>query len=284
MNRNGAGIAGDGDPAAAASSGPSGPPLQSPSPAVSIAGVRVDALDRGQAAEAILSAVARSSPTAVHLCNAYVLALASSDRRYASLLDRGDLNLADGASVARFARKAGLDVAKRPSGVELVEAVIQEGMATGLRHYFYGGDEATVKALAERLRSHFDGVVIVAADAPPFGPVTDEQLDELAVRLSAAAADIVWVGLGTPKQDDVVDRLRARFDGPAVPVGAAFDFIAGTKPRAPLFLRRLGLEWVHRLATEPRRLWKRYLWGNIRFLWARARTGRVLRRFDEGDA
>ena len=255
-----------------------------PSSAVSIAGVPIDALDRREAAERILEAAATSTPTTVHLCNAYVVALASKDRRYADLLARGDLNLAHGAPVARFARRAGLDPSLRPSGVELVEEVMERGLARGTRHYLHGSDEATVAALAEALRDRFTGVKIVAAESPPFGEVTDQQLDDLAGRLQATLADVVWIGLGTPKQDDVVDRLRSRFDGPAVPVGAAFDFIAGSKPRAPRLLRRLGLEWAHRLATEPRRLWRRYLWGNLRFLWVRARTGRVLHRHGQADA
>ena len=253
-------------------------------PAVSLAGVRIDVLNRREAATRILEAAATSTPTTVHLCNAYVVALASKDRRYADLLGRGDLNLADGAPVARFARKAGLDPSLRPSGVELVEEVVERGLARGVKHYFHGSDDATVTALADALRDRFIGVAIVAAESPPFGEVTDQQLDDLADRLQATEADVVWIGLGTPKQDGVVDRLRSRFHGPAVPVGAAFDFIAGSKPRAPRFLRRLGLEWLHRLATEPRRLWRRYLWGNLRFLWVRARTGRVLHQEGEADA
>lgn len=248
----------------------------SASPAVAIAHVPVHALDRASAAAKIVEAARTRSPLTVHLCNAYVLALASRDRRYAALLARGGLNLADGVPVAWFAARAGLAWRDRPSGVELLHEVADRGVPRGLRHYLYGSTPAVVSALADSLENLHPGIEFAGIQAPPFGPVTEAQLDELADRLALTEADILWVGLGTPKQDVLADRLRGRFHGPCVPVGAAFDFVAGSKARAPRWMRRAGLEWVHRLATEPRRLASRYLWGNVRFLWALSTTGRVL--------
>lgn len=249
-------------------------------PAVAIAGVPVRACDRTAAATAILDAARAQTPLTVHLCNAYVLALASKDRSYGALLARGDLNLADGAPVAWFASRAGLNARARPSGVELFEEVTRSGVPYGVRHYLYGSSPKVVQALADRLRSCHPGLEIVGIHAPPYGPVTSEQVEELVASLSSSQAQVLWIGLGTPKQDLLVDRLSDHFNGACVPVGAAFDFIAGSVPRAPAWMRRTGLEWVHRLCTEPRRLWRRYLWGNARFLWALVTSGRVLRRPD----
>jgi N-acetylglucosaminyldiphosphoundecaprenol N-acetyl-beta-D-mannosaminyltransferase len=251
-------------------------------PAVAIAGVRVHALDLPTAARTIVQSGLRRHSLSVHLCNAFVLALASQDEGYAHLLDEGDLNLADGAPVAWFAARAGLTPGNRPSGAELVDEVARLGTAYGLRHYFYGSRPEVVTRLAEVLRERHTGLEVVGVYAPDYGPVTEEQVQELAGHAQARGAHVVWVGLGTPKQDEFVDRLSRAFPGACVPVGAAFDFIAGSVPRAPAWMRQAGLEWVHRLAMEPRRLWKRYLWGNLRFLWAVARTGRVLDGPDRG--
>ena len=245
-------------------------------PAVKIAEVPIHAVDLGAAADTIVTKAAQRERLTVHLCNAYVLALASRDSGYGGLLALGDLNLADGAPVAWFTSRAGVDLRRRPSGAELFEEVIHRGRAGGLRNYLYGSTPEVVKALSEALTERYPGAEIVGTESPPFGPVTDSQAAALALSAASADAHVIWIGLGTPKQDELVDLLRDRFDGPCVPVGAAFDFLAGMLPRAPRWMRRVGLEWVYRLAKEPRRLWRRYLWGNVRFLWALVRTGRVL--------
>jgi N-acetylglucosaminyldiphosphoundecaprenol N-acetyl-beta-D-mannosaminyltransferase len=244
--------------------------------AVSIAGVRIAALDRKAAAAAIVEAAREQRHLGVHLCNAYVVALAASDPAYRSVLRHGDLNLADGAPVAWFARRAGLDAAQRPSGAELVVEVLRHGEEHEVRHLFFGGTEEVAADLLRELPRHVPGRLHLAAHAPPFGDVTPELADELVARAQHSGAHVIWIGLGTPKQDHLVRLLAGRFAGPVVPVGAAFDFLAGAKRRAPGWMQRLGLEWVHRLATEPSRLWRRYLWGNVRFVWALATTGRTL--------
>ena len=110
------------------------------------------------------------------------------------------------------------------------------------------------------------GVSIVGTETPPFAPLTDEDLIDLAVRVRASGANILWVGLGTPNQDYVVRRLAPLLEMPIVPVGAAFDFWSGAVAEAPAFLHGSGLEWIYRLSREPRRLWRRYLIGNPRFV------------------
>ena len=161
---------------------------------------------------------------------------------------------------------------------------MRQGVAHGVRHYLYGSSEEVLQALADQLRARHPGLKIVGIHAPPFEPVTSEQVDELVASLTSSDAQILWIGLGTPKQDQLVERLSGRFNGACVPVGAAFDFIAGSVPRAPQWMRRVGLEWTHRLIAEPRRLWRRYLWGNTRFLWALAVSGHVLPRASDDSA
>ncbi len=253
-------------------------------PVVMVSDVPVHACDLDGAATKVVQAALQGRQLSVHLCNAYVLALASRDPAYARLLARGDLNLADGAPLAWFVSRTGTVIKQRPSGAELVDAVARRDSQRRLRHYLYGSSHEVVTGMARTLEERHPGIVFVGVESPPFGPVTEASIDALAGAVRKAGANILWVGLGTPKQDEVVDRLRGRFDGVCVPIGAAFDFVAGKKSRAPRWMRRSGLEWVYRLLQEPGRLWRRYLWGNVRFLWALARTGRVVHGSDEPTA
>jgi N-acetylglucosaminyldiphosphoundecaprenol N-acetyl-beta-D-mannosaminyltransferase len=128
-----------------------------------------------------------------------------------------------------------------------------------------------VEALVERLKLLAPGVEIVGVESPPFRPLTKAEEAELVQRVSKVRADIVWVGLGTPRQDLFIDRFRDRLGVTLIAVGAAFDFLAGTKRRAPTWMQDRGLEWAFRLATEPGRLWRRYLVGNAGFILGIAR-------------
>jgi N-acetylglucosaminyldiphosphoundecaprenol N-acetyl-beta-D-mannosaminyltransferase len=133
------------------------------------------------------------------------------------------------------------------------------GLARGRRHYLYGGDAETQRRMEELLRARFPGAVIAGRDAPPFRELTLDE-DEQAVRaINQARPDVLWVGLGSPKQERWMASHLGRVEAPVmIGVGAAFDFLSGRKPQAPLWIQRNGLEWLFRLVTEPRRLWPRY--------------------------
>jgi N-acetylglucosaminyldiphosphoundecaprenol N-acetyl-beta-D-mannosaminyltransferase len=136
-----------------------------------------------------------------------------------------------------------------------------------LRHYLFGGTPEALEKLQAELRAEEPRIVIAGVESPPFRELSDAEVAEAAGRMRAAGADAVWVGLGAPKQDVMAARLRDVDAAAAIfCVGAAFDFVAGTVPRAPLWMQRSGLEWLHRLLSEPRRLWRRYLIGNPRFV------------------
>jgi N-acetylglucosaminyldiphosphoundecaprenol N-acetyl-beta-D-mannosaminyltransferase len=203
----------------------------------------------------------------VHLCNSYTLTLARRDNELASALDSADLNLPDGSPVAWLGRKAGTAGPVRGPG--LVLDVMSAGVANdghrGLRHYLYGGAEGVADAMAAELHTRDPRIEIVGTETPPFRPLTAEELDELANRINESAADIVWIGLGTPRQDYLVSKLSPLVNATLVPIGAAFDFISGRIPEAPAILHGSGFEWLYRLAREPRRLWRRYVLDGARF-------------------
>lgn len=229
--------------------------------------VRIDGLGRDAAVATLLDS-RYGQPRRTHLCNAYTLSLALRDPDYRRLLNQSDLNLADGAPVAAVGRRRGQpQMTERVYGPGMMLHVLDRGRERGLRHYLYGSTPATVAKLAESLRVRLPGVDIVAAESPPFRPLTEAEEDDLIGRVRELRPDIFWVGLGTPKQDWFVGEYTARLQTTVVPVGAAFDFWSGTKPVAPALVRRYGMEWAYRLVTEPRRLWKRYLIGNPLFVY-----------------
>lgn len=230
-------------------------------------GVRIDALTLDEAVNALFGYALSRRPATLHLCNAYTLSLAAADASYAALLNEGDLNLPDGQPVAWVGRKLGFARLEQSTrGPDLMVEAIKRGQSLRLRHYVYGSTPEVVEALVRELREIAPDALVVGAEAPPFRALTGDEADELAARVRDAEAEIVWVGLGTPRQDVFVEQMRDRLGTTLVPIGAAFDFIAGTKKTAPEWLQHTGFEWTYRLMCEPRRLAKRYFVGNARFI------------------
>jgi N-acetylglucosaminyldiphosphoundecaprenol N-acetyl-beta-D-mannosaminyltransferase len=213
----------------------------------------------------------------VHFCAAHPLTVARSDPAYLDVLNRG-LNVADGMGVVLALRLLGYR-AQRLTGTDALALLCERSVHGGLRHYLFGGAPDTVEKLGRNLRRLSPGVRIVGAESPPFRALEETELGEAAARIRGAGTDVLWIGLGAPKQDRVAEMLREQGSAPAILcVGAAFDFLSGAKRRAPRWMQRSGLEWLHRLASEPARLWRRYLIGNVVFLGAvlvdYARSGR----------
>ena len=182
-------------------------------------------------------------------------------------LQEMDLNCPDGAPVFWLARQRyGQQVAKI-SGPEFMPRFCEQSVALGHRHFLYGGTEGVAEQASWALQARFPGIRIAGHSCPPFRQLTDEETDEVVEQINASGADVVWVCLGCPKQEqwmvDMRDRLQARA---ILAVGQAFDLVAGRRQRAPELFCRYGLEWMYRLAKEPRRLWRRYLVTNLLFL------------------
>jgi N-acetylglucosaminyldiphosphoundecaprenol N-acetyl-beta-D-mannosaminyltransferase len=182
------------------------------------------------------------------------------------ILNSADLVVADGMPLVWLARWHGCAMRRRVYGPELMETFCSE---TGplYRHYLYGGAPGVADRLAEVLKQRY-GVLTVGTYCPPFRPLTEDEKVEVDQRIQAVAPDIVWVGLGTPKQERWMHEHRCRLDVPvAAGVGAAFDFIAGTARQAPAWMQEAGMEWFFRLTHEPSRLWRRYLVNGSQFVW-----------------
>jgi N-acetylglucosaminyldiphosphoundecaprenol N-acetyl-beta-D-mannosaminyltransferase len=179
----------------------------------------------------------------------------------------------DGVPLVWALRILGHREASRVYGPDLMAHYCARAARTGTAMYLYGGrsDEALAR-LETALRARFPGLQIVGGWSPPFRPLTDAERDDVAERINASGADVVWVGTGQPKQEKWMADMRDRLNAPVlVGVGAAFDFHAGIVSQAPSWMQRMGLEWSYRLAREPRRLWRRYASYNPRFIIAFAR-------------
>jgi len=157
---------------------------------------------------------------------------------------------------------------ERVCGPSLMLRVCQASAALPIRHFFYGGVPGVGERLAATLRGRFAGLQVAGWYCPPFRSLTEVEKRDVAARINSAQTDIVWVGLGTPKQERWAAEMRSRLAARVIiTVGAAFDFHTGRVKRAPSFLQSAGLEWAFRLWQEPRRLWKRYVYNNPVFLW-----------------
>lgn len=155
----------------------------------------------------------------------------------------------------------------RVYGPDLMLALCERSLEKGYRHFFYGGAPGVPERLAERLGARFPGLRVVGTFSPPFRPLTLEEDEKVVRMINGASPDILWVGLGAPKQERWMAEHRDRLRVPVmIGVGAAFDFYAGVKRQAPRWMQRAGLEWLFRLCQEPRRLWRRYLLNIPRFL------------------
>jgi N-acetylglucosaminyldiphosphoundecaprenol N-acetyl-beta-D-mannosaminyltransferase len=246
---------------------------------VDCAGVPISWLGRSEASEWLIACAldGPGTPMDVHLCNAYTLALADRRRDLADVLTRSGLNLPDGVSVTLATRVVHGNAHgpyTRIRGTDLLYDIFETGTKYELRHFLLGSTPDVLASMQANLSTWFPGVRIVGTDSPPYREPTEAERELQHDRILQSGAHVVWVGLGTPKQDFEVARLARELPLVFIAVGAAFDFVAGKKSEAPTWVQRVGFEWLHRLLSEPRRLWRRYLFGNVRFVWAVLRGAR----------
>jgi N-acetylglucosaminyldiphosphoundecaprenol N-acetyl-beta-D-mannosaminyltransferase len=239
----------------------------SPAPRVNILGVGVSAINTTIAIETIARWIADKDPHYVCVSGVHGVMECQRDEHLRRIHNRAGLVTPDGMPLVWLSRMKGHPEVDRVYGPDLMLDCGQVSVARGYRHYFYGGQEGVPELLAQRLQHRFPGLSVVGCHSPPFGEVPAAEDEAIVRRINESEADIVWVGLSTPKQERWMYDHRSRIRAPVlIGVGAAFDFNAGLKRQAPRWMGRSGLEWLFRLAMEPRRLWRRYLVNNPLFL------------------
>lgn len=201
-------------------------------------------------------------------CNVHTVMASQEDQELRSALESASINVPDGQPLVWALNALGHSLRERVYGPELMSRACEHAVEAGHRLYLYGGrNQGALVQLALNLRRRYPGVKIVGGYSPPHRPLTPEEEAAVAEEINHSQADVVWVGIGVPKQEKWMARMRPRLEAPVlVGVGAAFDFHAGLVPQAPSWIQESGLEWAYRLAQEPRRLWKRYLRYNPLFV------------------
>ena len=195
----------------------------------------------------------------VHFANAKTMVDATYDLQYRDALANAWMVLPDGAPVAWLLQRATRRHQQRVSGPDVFEALLGD---IALRHFFIAPNHEVALSLQARAAGKIVGVIV-----PEHLQHWEFPIEQFATEIELAKPTHIWVGIGAPKQDHVALRLAQLTPATVLAVGAALEFSAGLSVRAPMFMRQFGLEWLHRLAKNPQRLWKRYLIGNIRFLW-----------------
>jgi len=225
-----------------------------------VGGVEFDCLSFDDILGTVARRRQRGERSQVALVNPHSVMMAKRDPDFACALAGADLVIADGVGISLASYLLLGRWIPRISGPDLMLRICERGQVHGLRHFFLGGEEGVPERLAAELMARFPGLAIAGTQSPPFRNQTAEEERRICQTVTSRQTDILWVGLGAPKQEKWIYRNRAFLDGiTAIGVGAAFDFHSRNIPRAPLWMRRSGLEWLDRLLRDPRRMWRRNL-------------------------
>jgi N-acetylglucosaminyldiphosphoundecaprenol N-acetyl-beta-D-mannosaminyltransferase len=249
-------------------------------PARAVLGVPLALTDYERTLDWIDAAVAARARAYVCVAAVHTVMACQEDEQLRAAVLGADFTVPDGQPLVWALRAHGHPLRDRVYGPDLMDLACARAARTGQRFYLYGGrNQGALVELARLLRLRHPGLQIVGGYAPPFRELSDAESDAVAEDIRRSRADVVWVGIGVPKQEKWMARMRDRLDAPVlIGVGAAFDFHAGLVPQAPPLMQRFGLEWLYRLRQEPRRLWKRYLRYNPRFVWSLVRELAAERR------
>ena len=236
-------------------------------PRVNVLGVGISALNRPLAVKLVVEAVQRRQRGYICVTGVHGVMESYDDEQVRAIHNRALLVTPDGMPMVWVGKLQGHREMGRVYGPDLMLDVCEASGRHGFRHFFYGGSRGAAEELRQRLTRRFPDLHVVGTFEPPFRPLDPQEEQSLIQQVDAVAPDILWVGLSTPKQEKFMAEYLAKLKVTLMfGVGAAFDFHAGRVPQAPAWMQRSGLEWFYRLGREPRRLWKRYLRNNPRFV------------------
>lgn len=234
---------------------------------VRIMGVNVSAITMADALATVEGWIERKSRNYVCITGVHGVIESQSDPRLLAIHDQAGMVTPDGMPLVWMARRLGYRHTQRVYGPDLMLKLTQLSAERGYRQFYFGGAPGLADQLRSRLEERFPGLQVAGTYSPPFRPASAEEDEAIVAQINTARPDIVWVGLSTPKQEFWMDAHLGAIEAPVmIGVGAAFDFLAGTKRQAPAWMQRNALEWLFRLVTEPRRLWRRYFSIVPRFL------------------
>ncbi len=234
---------------------------------VNVLGVGVSAITLPEAVRILEGWIADGTRRYVCVTGVHGVMESQHDPELRRIHNEAGLVTPDGMPLVWISHLSGHPEVDRVYGPDLMLAFCEASESRGYRHFFYGGGEGVADRLASRLCERFPSLVVAGTLRPPFRPLQPDEDDEAVRCINEARPDVIWVGLSTPKQERWMSTHVGRLTAPVlIGVGAAFDFHAGLKRQAPHWIQRSGFEWLFRLGAEPRRLWRRYLANNPRFV------------------
>lgn len=232
-----------------------------------VLGVSVSAINMNMAVEMVEQWIEHRQPHYVCVTGVHGVMESQRDVSLRRVHNRAGMVTPDGMPLVWISWLNGYRHVRRVYGPDLMLAVCERSLSKGYRHFLYGGADGVPERLADKLQERFPGLQIVGTYSPPFRPLTTEEDHQILQMINDTEPHIVWVGLSTPKQERWMSAHVGHLVAPVIiGVGAAFDFHSGLKRQAPRWMQQSGLEWLFRLGTEPRRLWRRYLFNNPLFV------------------
>ena len=232
-----------------------------------VLGVNYTTARRTEAAHYVLGHLKELGGKYICFSNVHTTVMAHDDPAYREVLNSSAYTFPDGGPVAGQIYGKGFPEAERMAGPDFMEDMFRMTMETGTKHFFYGSSEKTIAELKKKLKENYPFLQIAGMYSPPFREMTEEEDAEAVKMINDSGADLVWIGLGAPKQERWMRAHEGKIKGVMLGVGAGFDFHAGTIDRAPVFIQSIGLEWLYRMFQDPGRLVKRYLITNTKFIW-----------------
>jgi N-acetylglucosaminyldiphosphoundecaprenol N-acetyl-beta-D-mannosaminyltransferase len=225
-----------------------------------VLGVKISAIDMNDARLLIEGAILKRHKIYICVCPVSTIMECKRNEKVLMSVNSADLATPDGMAVVWIGKMRGYKNIRRVYGPELMQEICGISGENGYKNYLYGSSPDVLSKLREKLNKKYPGLIINGSFSPSFRQLTKDEDERIVEDINSGNPDVVWVGLGSPKQDLWMYEHRDRINAPVmIGVGAAFDFLAGTKPQAPPWIRDNGFEWLFRLITEPKRLWRRYL-------------------------
>lgn len=236
-------------------------------PTCNIMGVNIAAINMEWLVDYLEKNLSEIKGDYICVSNVHTIVTSYEDAAYCAIQNGGLMAIPDGGPLSTVGQKRGHKNMERTTGPSLMGEIFEASAKKRYRHYFYGSKEETLELLHQKLTSNYSGIQIAGMYSPPFRPLTSEEDQAIVERINETKPDFVWIGLGAPKQEKWMAEHHGKIDGLMIGVGAGFDYYAGNIKRAPMWMQKSNLEWLYRLMQDPKRLFKRYLVTNTKFIW-----------------
>ena len=236
-------------------------------PTCNIMGVNIAAINMEWLLDYLDKNLADIKGDYICVSNVHTTVTSYEDASYCAIQNGGLMAIPDGGPLSSIGRKRGCEKMERTTGPSLMGEIFKISAEKGYRHYFYGSTEETLELLYQKLNENYPGIQIAGMYSPPFRLMTEEEDKAIVERINELNSDFVWIGLGAPKQEKWMAEHQGKVNGLMIGVGAGFDYYAENIKRAPEWMQKSNLEWLYRLLQDPKRLFKRYLVTNTKFIW-----------------